>query len=435
MEAAAAAAVELGSGRSVMPGPETASLSGLRESAVALRLLTFSSLFPSSARPRHGIFVETRLRHLIGRHPVAARVIAPVPWFPFRSPMFGAYAAHARTPQVDSRIDGRVSVAYPRYGMLPRVGVARQPERMARAACETLTRWGSDGWTPQLIDAHYFYPDGVAAALIAEQLGVPFIVTARGTDINVIANLPNEGRRIRWAAQRAAAIIAVADPLREGVLRLGVDPAKVVTLRNGVDLDTFRREEPQVARARLGLPAGPLLGAVGNLVAVKDQALAIAALARLPRHHLVIVGDGPLEAELRAQARRLGVEDRLTVRPPMSQTDLAGLYSCLDALLVTSLREGWPNVVLESLACGAPVIATDVGAVREMLNRRGVGSVIEDRDPQSMADAVAAVNACRLPAPALREHAAQFDWGSVVRKLYELMLGACAGRAVPVGMA
>jgi teichuronic acid biosynthesis glycosyltransferase TuaC len=424
MEAATAFAASSNAAVAVSK-PGAAGPEGSLHSRGPLRVLTFTSLFPSAARPRHGIFVETRLRHLLQRHPIDSRVIAPVPWFPFTSSLFGGYAAHARTARQEVRIDGRVPVDYPRYAMLPRLGVARQPERMARAALDLLARWRKDGWTPQIIDAHYFYPDGVAAALIAEQLGLPFVVTARGTDINVIANLPKLGPRIRWAAARAAVVIAVADPLRDGVLELGIDPAKVVTLRNGVDLETFQRQDPAIARAQLGLPAGPLLGAVGNLVAVKDQALAIATLARLPHHRLVIVGDGPLEAELRALGQRLGVQDRLSFLPPMSQPQLAGFYSCLDALLVTSLREGWPNVVLESLACGAPVIASDVGAVREMLGCTGVGRVVQDRQPQSFAEAVKEINVCRLSAQALRQHAAQFDWASVACKLYALIYGAC----------
>jgi teichuronic acid biosynthesis glycosyltransferase TuaC len=136
-------------------------------------VLTFTSLFPSAARPRHGIFVETRLRHLLQRYPIDSRVIAPVPWFPFTSSLFGGYAAHARTARHETRIDGRVAVTYPRYAMLPRLGVAQQPERMARAALGQLARWRSEGWTPQIIDAHYFYPDGVAAALIAEHYAFP----------------------------------------------------------------------------------------------------------------------------------------------------------------------------------------------------------------------------------------------------------------------
>jgi glycosyltransferase involved in cell wall biosynthesis len=394
-----------------------------------LQLLTFSSLFPSAARPRHGIFVETRLLHLLRQQAIEARVIAPVPWFPFKSSVFGAYAAFARTPREELRGDGSVIVAYPRYPMLPRVGVAQQPERMARATLKQLESWQAGGWSPRLIDAHYFYPDGVAAALVAERIGVPYVVTARGTDINVIAQLPGLAQRIRWAAERAAVVIAVAERLRQGIVALGIDPAKVVTVRNGVDLDIFGLKDPVAARAELGLPDGPLLGAVGNLVPVKDQALAIASLVHLPRHHLVIVGDGPLKVELLALGRRLGVQDRLTVRPVMPQSGLASFYACLDALLVTSVREGWPNVVLEALACGTPVVATDVGAVNEMLDGAAVGCIARDRTPQAVAAAVDAVLATRPSRAAARAHAAGFDWSSVSQAQFALFERALAQTA------
>jgi len=154
-----------------------------------LRVLTFTSLFPSDARPRHGIFVETRLAHLVRDCAVDARVVAPVPWFPFAAPAFGSYARLAATPRRAVRAEG-MQVTYPRYLMLPRVGVPWQPRSMARAAAPDIARWQRDGWHPDLIDAHYLYPDGVAAALLAQRLRLPFLLTARGTDVNVLARLP-----------------------------------------------------------------------------------------------------------------------------------------------------------------------------------------------------------------------------------------------------
>jgi teichuronic acid biosynthesis glycosyltransferase TuaC len=130
-----------------------------------LRALVFTSLFPSRARPRHGIFVETRLTQLIKDCPVDARVVAPVPWFPSASPRFGAYAAFAATPRSDRRDTG-IQVTYPRYWMLPRVGVAFQADSMARGAFADVQRLLRSGWRPDLIDAHYLYPDAVAAAII-----------------------------------------------------------------------------------------------------------------------------------------------------------------------------------------------------------------------------------------------------------------------------
>jgi glycosyltransferase involved in cell wall biosynthesis len=399
----------------------------LAAGAGALRLLTLSSLFPSCARPRHGIFVETRLRHLVEDYGVDARVVSPVPWFPSRAPVFGRYAALAATPREEMRIDGRITVAYPRYLMLPRIGVARQPERVAAAAARIVDGWQQSGWRPSLIDAHYLYPDGVAAALLARRLGLPYLVTARGTDVNVLAHLPGPGRRIRAALDGAAAIVTVSESLRQSLIALGIAAARVNTLRNGVDLRLFVAHPRDAARRRLGLSEDvPWLAWVGNLVAEKDPELAVRTLQALPRHRLAIVGEGPLHAPLRARIDALGLAARVRMLPAMPQSELAWLYSAADALLLTSQREGWPNVVLEALACGVPVVAVDVGAVREILGDSCAGRIAAERSAAVLSNAVRELAECAVDRAAVRRHAADFDWRSISLGQIELFEAALA---------
>lgn len=378
-----------------------------------LRVLTVTSLFPSTARPRHGVFVETRLRHLIADCGVDARVIAPVPWFPFSAALFGAYGRFAATPRRDTRV-GALQVSYPRYWMAPRVGVRFQPDSMARAIAGDLLPLLDGGWQPDLIDAHYFYPDGVAAAILAERLGLPLVITARGTDVNLLGRRSGTRERIQWAARRADAVIAVSRHLADGLAELGCAPDKITVLRNGVDVDVFNPEPVESARARLGLPAGPLYACVGNLVPEKGQALAVDALARLGEGRLVIVGEGVERAALMARAQAMGVLERVIFLPNMPQAKLRGLYSAVDALWLTSTREGWPNVVLEAMACGTPVVAVEVGAVADMITTPEVGRIVAARDPVAFAAAAAELGA-DPQRERVRRHATQFDWASISR--------------------
>ena len=380
--------------------------------ARALRVLTFTSLYPSQVRHRHGIFVETRLQHLLRECNVDARVIAPVPWFPLASPVFGQYARFAATPRRATRDNG-LQVSYPRYLMLPKVGVAVQPDNMARAAIRDAMALKRSGWHPDLIDAHYFYPDGVAAAILAERLQIPFVITARGTDVNVLGRTPGPARRILWAAQHAAAVIAVSSRLKDALVDIGVEASKIVVVRNGVDLQVFRPEPQDAARARLRLPGGKLIACVGNLVPEKGFGLAIESLRGLNDFKLVLVGEGPAQASLMQLARVIGVEDRVSFLPSMPQSELRHLYSSADVLMLTSEREGWPNVVLESLACGTPVVGVDVGAVGEMLGDRRVGRVVMSRDPALLAAAVHELLDAGVERDHVRRHAARFDWASV----------------------
>lgn len=394
----------------------------------SLRVLTFSSLYPSVARPRHGIFVEARLLQLMRRHPVDARVIAPVPWFPFSHRRFGSYAQFAATPRHERRQDG-LQVSHPRYAMLPGIGMHFQPDSLARAAWADVQALRRNGWTPDIVDAHYLYPDGVAAARLAERLCVPFVMTARGTDVNVIAAMPGPGRRILEAARQAAAVIAVSGPLKDRLVGLGVDPAKVTVLRNGVDGERFQPADRVAARARLGLPArGRLLASVGNLLPVKGQALAIEALRELGDGTLVVVGEGPLRETLAELARRAQVESRVIFRPSMPQDELRWLYAACDALLLTSLREGWPNVVLEAMACATPVIAVDVGAVGEMITDPRVGTVVKGRDASAFAAAVRRQLDRPTDGAAVRAHAMAYDWASISDGQWALFQQALARR-------
>jgi len=389
-----------------------------------LRVLTFTSLFPSEAMPRHGIFVETRLKHLVRDCPVDARVVAPVPWFPFRHPRFGRYARYAATPRRAVRPCG-LEVRYPRYLMLPGVGMHFQPDSMARAASRDLAELISSGWQPDIIDAHYLYPDGVAAASLARSLGVPLVLTARGSDVNLIADLPGPRARILDACRHADAVIAVSSALRDRLVALGVEAGKVSVLRNGVDAELFRPADGAEARARLGLPAdGPLLASVGNLLPVKGQALAIEALQHLPACRLVVVGEGPLRDALEQQARRLGVAERVLFRPSMPQHELRYLYAASDLLLLTSQREGWPNVVLEAMACGTPVVATDAGAVREMISDDRVGTVLRGREAAELAAAVNSRLERGASRDAVRAHAMTFGWESISAGVWALLSGA-----------
>jgi len=153
-----------------------------------MRLLVLTTLFPNAAGPDHGVFVEARLRALVARGGVEARVLAPVPWFASRHPRWGTWAEWARVPPRELRHG--IEVRHPRYLHLPRVGMRAQPFLLAAAALRAATAWRREGFAFDAIDAHFLYPDGVAAWLVARRLGVPFAVTGRGTDLNLYPAMP-----------------------------------------------------------------------------------------------------------------------------------------------------------------------------------------------------------------------------------------------------
>ncbi len=351
-----------------------------------IKLLTFSTLYPSSVRPGHGIFVETRLRELMARGDVTSRVVAPVPWFFSTHPRFGDYALMARTPSRETR--NGLDVQHPRYLLPPKVGMNIAPFTLAMGAVPAVQRLLDEGYDFDVIDAHYYYPDGVAAALLARHFNKPFTVTARGSDINLIATHSIPRRLMQWAAGRARASIGVSHALTQAMAHMGMPASRLMAMPNGVDLERFHLQPQGGARAVLGWPAGPTLLSAGNLVENKGHHLVIGALAQLPEFRLVIAGEGPERHALEALAQQLNVASRVQFLGRVDQDQLARCYSAADMLVLASSREGWPNVLLESMACGAPVVATRVGGIAEIVTSSNAGRLVAQR---TVADVVAAV--------------------------------------------
>jgi glycosyltransferase involved in cell wall biosynthesis len=373
-----------------------------------IRTLLFSTLYPSSVRPGHGIFVETRLRELLKSGRVQTKVVAPVPWFFSSNPKFGDYARMAKTPLRETRLG--IDVQHPRYCLLPKIGMNITPLTLALGARPAVQRLLDEGFNFDLIDAHYYYPDGVAAALLARHFKKPFAVTARGSDVNLIAQHAMPRRFMRWAANRASASIGVSQALTQVMAKIGMPASRLLTMRNGVDLDRFHFQPQPVARTTLGWPQGPTLLSVGNLVENKGHHLAIEALPSLPDFRLVIAGEGPERAALQALANQINVASRVKFLGRVDQDKLADCYGAADILVLPSSREGWPNVLLESMACGTPVVATKVGGIPEIVTSPDVGRLMSQRNATDLAKAVAELWQNRPDRASVSAYAKGFSW-------------------------
>ena len=382
-----------------------------------MRLLTFSTLYPNAVTPQHGIFVETRLRHLVASGRVETRVVAPVPWFPLRHAVFGEYARHAAVPAAEVRHG--LHVTHPRYALLPKVGMTTAPFTLAYTALRAARRLIAEGYDFDIIDAHYFYPDGVAAVMVGRALGKPVVITARGTDVNLIPQHALPRRMILDAARGSAAMVTVCAALKDALVALGAEADKISVLRNGVDLALFHAEDRAAARAAFGM-RGFTLASVGHLIERKGHDLVVEALPALPDARLLIAGSGPEEGRLRALAARLGVAGRVEFLGALPQQRLRTLYSGADALVLASSREGWANVLLEAMACGAPVVASNVWGTPEVVAAPEAGVLMGERSGRGVAEAVGALRG-RLPSrESTRRYAEGFSWDDTTAGLLTL---------------
>lgn len=295
------------------------------------------------------------------------RVIAPVPWFPFRRG-FGEYSRVACMPYAETRKG--IPIVHPRVLIIPKIGMRMSPGAWYRA-CRALVEKLHRERKIDLLDAHYLYPDCIAAVRIARELQIPVVVSARGTDAHLIGTMEGPKQQIVEACNAASAVVAVSEKLGEHLLQIGVRSEKLNIVKNGVDVDAFAPRDGGIVK-KLG-PGRSVLG-IGRLVKAKGWHLAIDLMAKIkdkyPDVNLYIAGRGVERERLEAQARERGVEGRVKFLGEIDHDRIPELLWGADRLLLPSFREGHPNVVVESVAAGVPVIATRAGGIPEIIDDR-----------------------------------------------------------------
>ncbi len=383
-----------------------------------MKLLTFSTLYPNAVAPHHGIFVENRLRHLLASGRVQSKVVAPVPWFPVGAKMFGEYGGFARVPKLEVRHG--ITIEHPRYLVVPKIGMNWVPSAMAAAALPVIKRIIADGYDFDVLDAHYFYPDGVAAVKIAQALNKPVTITARGTDLNLVPQYERPRAMIQSAASQASAMVTVCQALKDSLVDLGVKEERVEVLRNGVDLKVFTPPENRdETRLALGIHGKTILS-VGHLIERKGHHLVIEALQLLPDVKLLIAGQGAEQKNLKQLVGDKGLADRVIFLGVLPYGELKTYYGAVDMLILASSREGWANVLLESMACGTPVVATSIWGTPEVVAAPEAGLLVEERTAEGLAEGIKNLYT-NLPDRALtRQYAERFSWDDTSRGLYKL---------------
>lgn len=389
--------------KAVMNPPATE----LNEKGKRVKVLTFSTLYPNAARPQHGVFVENRLRHLVASGEIDSTVLAPAPWFPSSHSMFGNYARYAMIPRRETRHG--LDILHPRYVVLPKIGMSVAPTLLYLGVRSEMRRLVAEGRRFDLIDAHYFYPDGVSAIMLGREFNLPVVITGRGADINQIPAYGVPRMQILWAARHAAAMITVCQSLKDSLIEFGGEASKIHVLRNGVDLQQFKPIDRTAARAKFGV-SGPTIVSVGALIARKGHDLVIRAMTQIPEATLLIAGEGSERANLERLAAQLGVADRVRLLGQLSHEQLTPLYNAADISVLASSSEGWANVLLESMACGTPVAATSVSGTPEAMTAPEAGVLIDDRSPDGIAHAIRGLLSALPSRHATRAYAELFSW-------------------------
>jgi teichuronic acid biosynthesis glycosyltransferase TuaC len=276
------------------------------------------------------------------------------------------------------------------------------------------------------IDAHYVYPDGFAAVLLGKALNLPVIVTARGSDINLFPVFRSIRPQIRWTLQKASGVIGVSAALKDAMVALGIARDTIEVIGNGVDLTRFAPIDSKEAKSRLGIPVDArAVVSIGALTPVKGFHFLIPSLAsilpRYPKARLYIVGEGKDRNKLESLIHELGLQEHVFLVGSKPNEELKFWYSAADLSCLVSAREGWPNVVLESLACGTPVLATRIGGIPEILTSQELGVFVE-QNRESIATGLEFALSKQWERSAIASYARRRTWDDVAIEVENYLL-------------
>ncbi len=388
-----------------------------------MRILTFTSIFPDNSRPTFGIFIYQRIAAVARIAGNTVIVVAPVPYVPSWLP--GKKAKQLRAVPQEEHWGG-LQVYHPRYPFLPKIGRPLHGLLMFIGTYGLVRRLARQGL--DCIDAHFVYPDGYAAVMIGKLLTIPVVASARGTDMHLYPTLATIRPSLRWTLREANGLVGVCKALSEAMIEQGAPADCVRTIGNGVDSSRFYPVDPNEARRKLGLPeSAKIVLAVGALRLVKGHHLLIAAISDLTKRglpaRLYIAGEGERRTALTKQIEELGLKDQVTLLGSVPNDHLRDWYSAADVSCLPSSREGWANVLLESMACGTPVVATRIWGTPEVIVSDEYGLLVEP-SAAAIADGLQQALTRSWNRGRLADYAGQRSWDVVAREVEE-WFGEC----------
>ncbi len=389
-----------------------------------MRALIITKIFPNSVERLSSPFNRRQFAELSKLCEV--EVLATIPWFP------GAAALQRWSPAgrlssvpAEESIDG-MRARHRRFVFLPKIGHGIAGPLYAASLATTALRYRN---RVDVVLGAWAYPDGFASVAVAQMLGVPCVVKLHGSDMNVVARMRGPRQALKWALPRASRVVAVSRPLADRAIELGVSPGRIDIVLNGIDREIFRPADRADARRQLGLdPATKIVLYVGHLKETKGVFDLLHAFKlrgdELSGVKLVLVGGGAEATACRALSEQLGVAATFVGEQPHERIPL--WFAAADVLTLPSWNEGMPNVVVEALACGRPVVATAVGGIPDVVKGDG-GELVPPRDPQALGTALARTLAKQHDPAAISRALERPDWSTSARLLHESLVCAVRG--------
>ena len=376
-----------------------------------LRIAVVSRYFPSSGEPWQGRSAYQTIRALNSQADV--HVFYPNSAYPaFLRPRTRLF----RALDPDYSPAG-VNVSYHDYPALP---LLSRPFNGALAARALLPHVSA--FRPDLIFSIFLYPDSYAALQIAKKLRVPLVAMGIGSDIHSIGDRLS-AMYTRKVLEQADFLVTVSEDLRQKALTMGAKPERSRSVVNGCDLSIFHVRDRAEARRQLNLdPGAEIVLYIGRMDVRKGLRELVEASAKLratnPNLQVYMVGEGPDRPQITQAIESAGATGFIHALPPCQPDDVAVWMAASDLVTLPSYMEGCPNVVLEALACGRPVVATRVGGIPEIMSD-ACGRLIPPRDANALEQALNAALSTEWDAASISAHWSR-SWNSVAQELWNI---------------
>ncbi len=382
-----------------------------------LKLLLISNLFPNPQEPLRGVFIFNISREL--RKMCDLTVVSPLPWVPAILGKLKKYKRFASIPKLFEM--GDIKVCCPKYVAVPKFG-ALHPVFMFFSLLPKVYRLKKTAKV-SVINTQCVFPDGVAAGWIARFLNLPLVLSALGTDVNLYSTYRYRRPQIIKALKKSDKITVVSDAQKQVVRNLGIDKNKIVVIKNGVDLERFNIKNKAECRQRLNLENNcKFILFAGRLEEVKGVNYLIDAFVQLvkegKKHHLIIIGEGSLKEKYIQQVSAAGLGDYITFVGEKSQDELPLWYGACDLFCLPSKMEGCPNVIMEALASGRPVVASRIGGIPELVNEKN-GMLFEAGNACQLAEALESIILSGRSETEIRDSIKSRNWENTAEQYLE----------------
>ncbi|MDB5385249.1 MAG: glycosyltransferase family 4 protein [Planctomycetaceae bacterium] len=348
-----------------------------------MRLLFFSNVFPQPLSPNKGTFNGALVRALARDHLV--HVVCPIAW---TERLIRWNAAFSAQPIL---LEPAVTASFPTFWYLPKFCRTKYDWFLERSVRHRVNR-DLQAFQPHAVLSYWAHPDAAVAVRIARERAIPAITMVGGSDVLLLGRQGARRTVILKTLHESDAVIAVSQDIAEKLKQDGIPGNKLHVVRRGVEETVFYPGDLSEARKKLGLREDrPLIVGVGRLVPVKDWPTLIEACGLLKKRGVVVdchlLGGGPLQDQLSKQIAKLGLQDQVTLSGGQPQAVLADWYRAANLVVLPSLSEGVPNVLLEAIACGTPFVASNVGGISEIADPL-IHSLVPPGEPTFFANAI-----------------------------------------------